>query len=215
MDGLSFEWMLISMASVFVLSCLALIGKCGKNSWWVFGRNWFNVFTGNGVVRRQRRRRGTLVKWQLKQVLIFFFEQRSFHLSMHLGRLNSDGGKDWLPFFADFINWKKEIFTLPERSFLAGAQGIRSRLLRGTEFWVLLNFDNVLEAPRSIRRNHHCGIRTNWTYAENKISIAFLYLAQYLPSLLLYLKTWRYRNFWSWQCRGRVSYKLRNRPRSP
>ena len=106
---------------------------------------------------------------------------------MHLGRLNSDGGKDWLPFFTDFINWKK-VFTLPERSFLAGAQGIRSRLLRGTEFWVLLNFDNVLEAPRSIRRNHHCGIRTNWTYAKNKISIAFLYLAQYLSSLLLYLK---------------------------
>ena len=56
----------------------------------LFGSDW-TLETVSCVVRR----RGTLVKWQLKQqVLIFFFEQRSFHLSMHLGRLNSDGGKD-------------------------------------------------------------------------------------------------------------------------
>ena len=77
-SGRTFVWMDADIyGPCFRFICLALIGKYSENSWWVFGRNWFNVFTGIGVVCR--RRRGTLIKWQLKQqVIIFFFEQRSF-----------------------------------------------------------------------------------------------------------------------------------------
>ena len=59
--------------------------------------------------------------------------------------------------FADFINGQRKFLVL-ERSFLAGAQGITSRLSRGTEF-CHLNLHIVLEAPRRARRNHHCNDR--------------------------------------------------------
>ena len=105
---------------------------------------------------------------------------------------------------------KFDVITLLERprALFCGPSRVRSHLLRGTEFVVLLNFDNVLETPRSARRNHY---RTNWTFAGNEMPIAFLYRAQNLPSLLFYLN----RNGWSWQYAGRVSCELRNRPRSP
>ena len=55
---------------------------------------------------------------------------------------------------------KFDVLTLLERprALFCWPSRVRSHLLRGTEFVVLLNFDNVLEAPRSARRNHYCDI---------------------------------------------------------
>ena len=141
----------------------------GENSWWVFGRNWFNLLTGIGVVCL--RRRGTLIKCQLKQkVIIFFFEQRSLQLSIYLGRLNSEGGtscfvklycgKRFLKtFFTDLINGQKQIRgTHVTRAVLSCWRLLDHASRVELNFVVLLNFDNVLEGPRSTRRNHHCDI---------------------------------------------------------
>ena len=165
------DFRLISMLiwPLYSFICLALTGKCGENSWWVFGRNWFNLLTGIGVVCL--RRRGTLIKCQLKQkVIIFFFEQRSFQLSIYLGRLNSEGGtscfvklycgKRFLKaFFTDLINGQKQIRgTHVTRAVLSCWRLLDHASRVELNFVVLLNFDNVLEGPRSTRRNHHCDI---------------------------------------------------------
>ena len=53
------------------------------------------------------------------------------------------------------------------------------------------------------------------TWDKEKIFLYFFTALKTLPSLLIYLQTWRYRHRWSQPCAGRVLYELRNRLRSP
>ena len=53
------------------------------------------------------------------------------------------------------------------------------------------------------------------TWDKEKIFLYFFTEIKTLPSLLIYLQTWRYRHRWSQPCAGRVLYELRNRLRSP
>ena len=98
------------------------------------------------------------------------FEQRSLQLSIYLGRLNSEGGtscfvklycgKRFLKtFFTDLINGQKQIRgTHVTRAVLSCWRLLDHASRVELNFVVLLNFDNVLEGPRSTRRNHHCDI---------------------------------------------------------
>ena len=79
-------------------------------------------------------------------------------------------------------------------------------------FVVLLNFDNVLEAPRSARRNHHCDIgfshELDFCGERNADSIS-------LSSSKLTISLILFKSKWLILYAGRVSCELRNRPRSP
>ena len=84
-EGLAFGTMLISMASVFVLSA------------WLWLENWWKLLVGHWKESVQSLRWNRYLEWQLEQQgTVFFFGQRSLHLFIWFGRTITGSGRDWL-----------------------------------------------------------------------------------------------------------------------
>lgn len=132
MEGLAFGAMLISMASIFVLSA------------WLWPENGVetsseslegigSISTLESVPRMATRTtRYSFLLWTKKLaplylIWAYYYWQREGLTFCSVNNIATNVS------FADFINGQRKFLVL-ERSFLAGAQGITSRLSRGTEF---------------------------------------------------------------------------------
>ena len=143
-------------------------GKCGGNSWWVFGRNWFSVYWNRCRVSSAARNFDKMAQTTSYNFLLR--TKKSAPLFPLLLLILTAGktdlllrklyrGKLFLKTFFTLHKWTKGNLRYSRYSsgpFLLALKILDHASCVELNFVVLLNFDNILEAPRSTRRNHHC-----------------------------------------------------------